>query len=363
MNISMQPVVITLSSVLATACVIGEDATFTDYLDDGAGSIVNATNADDRAHTQVGMITMSSGSLCSSTLIAPRVAVTAAHCLEGATVTSFESEDFRTNVVAQVAHPDHSGGVNDDDIGLVLLASPAPFAPASIDRAQVAIGTRALAVGYGYTGPNNGDPGTRRSGTLKVDEVGRVYGDMMSALPDPSTICYGDSGGALLDGGRLVGVTSGTAVFDGGCKSWAFFVRIDRHYDFLANQVAAWGETLAAPAPACGLFAIDEQLLPGQVKPSCNRRYQLIHQTDGNVVLYELADGLVPRWATSTDGQATSTLVMQGDGNLVVYGPAGAAYNTQTGGNPGTVGYVQDDGNFVLYAPDGRALWANGTTR
>ena len=278
-------------------------------------------------------------------------------------MTTFESDGFKANVIAQVMQPDYLGGVEDDDIGLVRLDRPAPFAPASIDRKQVQIGTRALAVGYGYTGPNNGDPGTRRSGTLKVDEVGRVYGDMMSALPDPSTICYGDSGGALLDGGRLIGVTSGTAIFDGGCKSWAFFVRIDRHYDFLANQVAAWGETLAPPAPACGLFDINEQLLPGQVKTSCNRRFQLIHQTDGNVVLYELADGLVPRWATWTHGQATTTLVMQGDGNLVVYGPAGAVYNTQTSGNPGTVGYVQDDGNFVLYAPGTRALWANGTAR
>ncbi len=357
-------VLATLTSVLATACVVGEEDPLDDGLDEGAGSIVNATNGDDHAHTQVGMLRMAKGTLCSSTLITPRVAVTAAHCLAGTTVQSFQSETFTSPVIAQVMHPAYAGGVEDDDIALVLLRDPAAVAPATIDRNQVPVGLRVLAVGYGLTGYTASDAGIRRSGTVKVERVGNVNGDMLSTLPDPSNICSGDSGGALLDGGRLVAVTSGTALVDGtGCTARAFFARVDRHYDFLANQVSAWGEALAAPVASCGLLDIDEQLLPGQVKASCNGRFQLIHQEDGNVVLYELADGLVARWATWTHGKVSSTLVMQGDGNLVLYGPTRALFNSRTAGRPGTIGFVQDDGNFVLYAPGNRAIWSTGTAR
>ncbi|MGX7826085.1 S8 family serine peptidase [Actinokineospora sp. 24-640] len=56
------------------------------------------------------------------------------------------------------------------------------------------------------------------------------------------------------------------------------------------------------------------------------------------------------------------TLVMQGDGNLVLYNTAGAAlWHTNTWGNPGATATFQSDGNFVVYAADGRALWHTGT--
>ena len=351
------------TTVAATGCIVGDDGPL-EELGDGTKGIVNPTNDDDRAHTQVGMIRMANGGLCSSTLISPRVAVTAAHCMLGSTVTSFQSEAFQTPVVAQHLHPAYTGGVTQDDLALVLLRDPAPYAPAWLDRDAARVGLRVLAVGFGITGDGNKDAGKRRSGTVKVERVGNVLGDMLSTLPDPSNICSGDSGGALLDGGRLIAVTSGTAVVDGiGCTERAFFARIDRHYDFIAGQVQAWGQALAAPAPGCGLVDIGTELRPGQVKASCNGRFQLIHQADGNVVLYELADGLVPRWASWTHGRASSSLVMQTDGNLVLYGPSGALFHTHTYGLPGTVAFVQDDGNFVLYAPGGRPVWASNTGR
>ncbi|WP_328299966.1 hypothetical protein OG389_20775 [Streptomyces sp. NBC_00435] len=65
-------------------------------------------------------------------------------------------------------------------------------------------------------------------------------------------------------------------------------------------------------------------------------------------------------------------LVMQPDGNLVVYaignpgGPKLALWHSGTYGNPGAYALMQDDGNFVVYkkggGPDkGGALWATGT--
>jgi hypothetical protein len=34
-----------------------------------------------------------------------------------------------------------------------------------------------------------------------------------------------------------------------------------------------------------------------------------------------------------------------------------------TDGHPGSHLVVQDDGNLVIYAPDGRPVWATGTNR
>ncbi|MFT3775282.1 MAG: hypothetical protein QM820_58790 [Minicystis sp.] len=91
----------------------------------------------------------------------------------------------------------------------------------------------------------------------------------------------------------------------------------------------------------------------------------LAMQADGNLVLYYQHDDgrREARWATgSTFGLAVSQCVMQGDGNFVLYGhPASRAlWSTGTWGHPGAFLIVQDDGNVVLYDGD-KPLWATGT--
>merc|ERR1711933_455143 len=53
-------------------------------------------------------------------------------------------------------------------------------------------------------------------------------------------------------------------------------------------------------------------------------------------------------------------LVLQGDGNLVAYGPEGDYWNSGT--NSGTRLVLQSDGNLVLYDAGGRDLKATGTS-
>ena len=106
---------------------------------------------------------------------------------------------------------------------------------------------------------------------------------------------------------------------------------------------------------------------------------RLIMQDDGNAVLYR-ADGL-PVWATGTrvpgdtllggqrlpsgqalvSGSGAYRFVMQGDGNLVLYGPPGGALWASWTFVPGTSLVMQTDGNLVAYAPDGRPVWFTGT--
>jgi Papain-like cysteine protease AvrRpt2 len=88
-------------------------------------------------------------------------------------------------------------------------------------------------------------------------------------------------------------------------------------------------------------------------------QFQLVLQTDGNLVLY---DGQTAIWATGTSGQTASQAAMQADGNLVLTGPGGAVvWEARTAGHPGARLVVQDDGNAVVYALDKRPLWSTGT--
>ena len=54
-------------------------------------------------------------------------------------------------------------------------------------------------------------------------------------------------------------------------------------------------------------------------------------------------------------------LVMQGDGNLVVYGGGAALWSSHTQGHPGAALFLQGDGNLVVRASTGAALWATYT--
>ena len=64
-----------------------------------------------------------------------------------------------------------------------------------------------------------------------------------------------------------------------------------------------------------------EVLNPGQSISSSSGRYTFVYQTDGNLVLYGPAGAL---WASNTNAQAVGATIMQGDGNLVIYGPGSA---------------------------------------
>jgi hypothetical protein len=68
-------------------------------------------------------------------------------------------------------------------------------------------------------------------------------------------------------------------------------------------------------------------------------------------------------WSTGTHGRATTGLIMQGDGNFVLYNGARALWASGTHGRPGSSLAVQDDGNVVIYAPGPRAVWSTQTNR
>jgi multidrug efflux pump subunit AcrA (membrane-fusion protein) len=82
--------------------------------------------------------------------------------------------------------------------------------------------------------------------------------------------------------------------------------------------------------------------------------YFLVLQHDGNLVLYR---GHVALWSSGTAGKDAREVIFQHDGNIVLYGHSNVAYwSTGTGGRPTTQFVLQEDSNLVAYA-DGEALW------
>lgn len=116
----------------------------------------------------------------------------------------------------------------------------------------------------------------------------------------------------------------------------------------------------AAPGPTGGTpastLSAGERLYADQRIYSPNGAYVLIYQNDGNLVLYGPSG---PLWASDTVGQAPGFATMQDDGNVVVYRSDGVPiWATDTAGMPGAELRVQDDGNLVLYDAGNASMWA-----
>ncbi|NUT45791.1 MAG: S8 family serine peptidase [Saccharothrix sp.] len=113
----------------------------------------------------------------------------------------------------------------------------------------------------------------------------------------------------------------------------------------------------APPAePGADRLVRGESLQAGQAKVSQDGRFTLVMQGDGNLVLYTAAGQAL--WHTNTHGTGAAYVVLQHDGNLVVYTAAGVAkWHTNTYGTAADRLIVQNDSNLVLYGPTGQVFW------
>lgn len=94
---------------------------------------------------------------------------------------------------------------------------------------------------------------------------------------------------------------------------------------------------------------------------STNSKYYLTLQSDGNVVLYKGEKAL---WATMTNGKGANSIYVQKDGNFVAYrSDDRAVWASGTNGKGGrdTFLIMQDDGNLVLYKRLGSSTPGNIT--
>jgi hypothetical protein len=206
---------------------------------------------------------------------------------------------------------------------------------------QVGMARRALAAGVGGTlaGPV---AGVRRhfDEVLVTDASGQRLdlgaariGNELSFVNHPYTHALG---------AQLYGVPAGTTIH-------------------LAETITV-SPPPVVPLP-CGSIPAAGGMIPGQAVESCDGRYRFTLQTDGNLVLYRLADAFA-LWSSGTDGRAASQLVMQRDGNLVLYDQDDVPlWQAGTDGHPGASFALQADANGVVYTTNDAPLWETATSQ
>lgn len=211
-----------------------------------AGASSPADGASDGA--VVAIVRKSGAMVCTGTVIAPRVVVTAAHC--GVHATSYWDYDvafgsdvraagLRLAVVDARAHPQFDPATFANDIAMLSLADEAPIAPRVLRRTPIAseeVGGEIRVVGYGRTRADATDEGVRRQGTTTLAQVTEKELKLEGGAAQP---CAYDSGGPafMTVGGAelLVGVTSRG---DSACSTYSRETRVDAHLAFIDQYLA-----------------------------------------------------------------------------------------------------------------------------
>lgn len=236
---------------------------------------------------------------CSGTYVAPRVVLTAAHCIRPDIVPDqffvYHGNDYAADVAllpelpppgtaytpwaraeSWTVHPEYSPEVSYPDLAVVYLDRELPFEPLRIHRGRVnaCMGTM---VGWGANRALTPDlsqvegAGVKRSGTAWI--VGTpTEADYDPADPNPgllipeiradllkvdgraprSNTCAGDSGGPLLLGRRgherVAGVTFWTGL---SCEGYSMYTRLDPFLPFLDEAIERAGREPIVPRLEC----------------------------------------------------------------------------------------------------------------
>ena len=163
---------------------------------------------------------------------------------------------------------------------------------------------------------------------------------------------------ALHEIGHALGLGHST---NSGATMYAYYTGNDTSLQY-DDHAGIWSRYAAYTSPSgCGWLNAGQGLGQEQSVWSCDGRFQLKFQSDGNLVLYKGGSAL---WASGTNGDGGDRVIMQEDGNLVVYKSDGnPVWDTNTDGssNYNANLTVQNDGNVVIYRSGGGVAWASGT--
>lgn len=145
---------------------------------------------------------------------------------------------------------------------------------------------------------------------------------------------------------------------------------------YVASDGKIWVTQIFAKCPGCGsayttaprnvgepgsnlrdTLTGGQKLTSGQSIFSKNGSYHLVMQSDGNLVIYRYWGGYL--WYSRTNGSTGAYAIFQTDGNLVVYRSGKHACHSGTYGRGGKSVSLGGDGNLVIYTGTGAAIWAS----
>ncbi len=210
-------------------------------------------------HPEVGWVSFEDEFLCSTVLVAPTRALTAAHCVYG-----YENDPGVLSVVfaSGTDRPPSAEGIEVEaihfapdyttlpahDLAAMSLAVEAPTAPvpwraAPLTAENLGDGLRLVGFGIEAVGEAVTDP-VRREAEVVLEDLENVTVRWFS---EDAGLCYGDSGGAvfLVDpNGRHLELAAIATEGDAGCDSRGAGVRTDTFHEFLTDPGAGDDDVL-----------------------------------------------------------------------------------------------------------------------
>jgi len=219
------------------------------------------------------------GAFCGGEVVAPRVVMTAGHCVQGSNASemdvvvgrtrlSDESTGARIKVTKIVQYPGYNDKTVTGDVALLQLAAPVPatVTPLPIahpgDSTAQTPGTRVLVVGWGATEEGGDISDELRYVHLTVRSHGycdRIYGTIsdkqqlcVGSSQAGEDSCQGDSGGPVLSGDSTSLTLIGTVSYGNGCgraNTPGVYARTSYFAKWLDDNAAILNGATPAPTP------------------------------------------------------------------------------------------------------------------
>lgn len=297
---------VALSATILAACTGGGDgfAVSTDQK-----GILGGTETSVGDYPTVVAVVIDGGrhGLCTGTLIAPDVVLTAAHCVSpdelgyasqdevtANVVVAFDSVDLQTQQPGKVIKARYTRPIpgfqqpGDRDVGIVLLAQPVTDrtpSPININPADAPVGIHVTMVGYGMS--KVGDMTSAGTEYVLNDKVStKCDREQVSdrfflcySQTDGTGKCSGDSGGpsfAMINGVQtVVGVTS---FGDQNCEQFGVDMRVDATLDFIGKyepDLVCQGDGYCNEDCGVGDYPVDSDCATCATNDDCDASHPL----------------------------------------------------------------------------------------
>ncbi len=242
----------------------------------------------DSEHPAVGAL-RSQTSLCTGTLITPRIVLTAAHCIHADNPMKYfvlgpdvDNPTEVNDVSTCVAHSGYAEAEIDHhilkihDMAICVLSTPSAVTPMKYRKGSVSnlTGTKVTFVGFGRRDPHDGESSGVKYAVTEEIATMTSEGFFNKTGPEaPRNTCSGDSGGPvvlkILGFDEVAGVVSGGDEF---CVYDGWNIRVDPHKDWIKQQILQY-DPEGLPAPVCGDLVCEgeetEAVCPQDCKAGC----------------------------------------------------------------------------------------------